>query len=108
MSVFTRARRVGSFDGIGQAGDYCLDTVIWTDGQERRRLLFLLPVHHGADVFDHADQGSGLHGIYEPPWTFTEHPDGSVSADPSIGCGPQPYYWHGYLRPGNQWEQLPS
>lgn len=102
------ARRVASFDDIERAGDYCLDSV--TGYQEpphdRRRLLFLLPTHKGADKFDRPDEHSGLHGIMDPPWTFTEHPDGSVSAQPSIGCGDPPYYWHGYLDPGNLWRQV--
>lgn len=32
--------------------------------------------------------------------------DGSLEIRASIGCGPQPYYWHGYLDEGNVWRQV--
>lgn len=107
---FTPARRVNSFDEIEQAGDYYLGEVV-NDETSYKQLWFLLPTHKGVDKFT-ADVHSGLHGIGErlfnggQGWTFVDHEDGSLSAEPSIGCGTPPYYWHGYLRPGNVWEEV--
>lgn len=107
------ARRVDSFDALEKAGDYFLGSVRRSDESEPyRQLWFLLPTHKGTDMFDHVDQHSGLHGISErmhdgsTGWTITEHADGSVSSQPSIGCGVPPYYWHGYLDPGNVWREV--
>jgi hypothetical protein len=105
MTTLSPARRVLSFDSIANAGDYCLSDVLHGD-ELKPQIWFLLPTHKGQDKFDRPDEHSGLHGISMPPWTFTVHTDGSVSASPSIGCGGQPYYWHGYLDPGNVWRQL--
>lgn len=106
MSIFTTARRVSGFDALEQAGDYYGPRpVIYQDGQ-RRQVLYLLPIHRGRDKFDYtASQGSGIHGATAPPWTFTEHPDGSLEIHPSIAAGAD-RYWHGYLRAGNRWETL--
>ena len=90
------------------AGDYSgPHPIILKEGQEARVVWFLLPIHKGADKFDHREEGSGLHGVYEPPWTFRECPDGSLEIGGSIASG-LPVYWHGYLREGNTWEQLDS
>ncbi len=99
-------RRVDSFDDIEQAGDYCLDWVIGTDGERRRQVWFLLPIHEGATKYDRPTRGSGLHGVSEPPWTFRECTDGSVEIRASIACGrqdPEGEYWHGYLNEGHEW-----
>lgn len=103
--VTAAARRVDSFDGITQAGDYYLDWIT-VEGERRRHLWFLLPIHEGATVYDRPTPGSGLHGISEPPWTFRECADGSVEARASIACGrggPDGEYFHGYLDEGNTW-----
>lgn len=109
----TPARRVDSFDELTQAGDYFLGSVRSSDDEPPyKQLWFLLPTHKGADLFDHVDEHSGLHGIGErmhdgsQGWIITENADGSVSSQPSIGCGPPPYYWHGYLEPGNVWHEV--
>lgn len=108
MTVLSPARRVGSLDELERAGDYAgPDTVIYPDG-ERRRVLFLLPTHEGEHWGDRPTQGSGVHGVTEPPWTFRECPDGSLEIRASIGCGDREkgYYWHGYLDEGNTWRQV--
>lgn len=68
-------------------------------------MWFLLPVHEGATKFDRPTEGSGLHRVTEPPWTFRECPDGSLEIRASIACG-QPVYWHGYLDEGHSWRQV--
>jgi hypothetical protein len=102
----TAGRRVAAFDDIERAGDYSGPHPVKRDGREDTVVWFLLPTHKGADKFDRADEHSGLHGVYEPPWTFRECPDGSLEIRPSIGCGHQPYYWHGYLDEGHVWRQV--
>lgn len=104
--ILTGARRVATLDDLAKAGDYSGPHDIELHGQAGRVIYFLLPVHEGGSLFDRPTQGSGLHAVYEPPWEFTDHDDGSVSVQGSIGCGGKPYYWHGYLQPGNQWRQL--
>lgn len=104
--ILTPARRVATLDDLEQAGDYSGPHPIIRDGAEDKVVWFLLPIHHGAGKFDRPDEGSGIHGVYEPPWTFRECPDGSLEIRASIGCGPQPYYWHGYLDEGNTWRQV--
>lgn len=106
MAVLSPARRVASFDDLERAGDYTGPRPLITKDAEVGQVLFLLPVHHGADKFDRPDDGSGLHGVTSDRWTFRECPDGSLEIGPSIGCGPQPYYWHGYLDEGNTWRQV--
>jgi hypothetical protein len=106
MEVRSPARRDPTFDDLERAGDYTgPHPAEYPDG-ERQQVWFLLPVHHGADAFDRPDEGSGVHGVTSPPWEFRECPDGSLEIRASIGCGPQPYYWHGYLDEGNTWRQV--
>lgn len=108
MNTFSPARRVNQLDELERAGDYMLDAVE-IDGEVRRRVLFLLPLHVGEHWGDRPTRGSGIHGITEPPWTFTEHPDGSVEITGSIASGrhdPEGEYFHGWLRAGNQWETI--
>jgi hypothetical protein len=100
------ARRVATFDDLERAGDYTGPHPVIRGDVEEKVVWFLLPVHAGKDRFDHATEGSGVHGVYEPPWTFRECPDGSLEIRASIGCGLQPYYWHGYLDEGNTWRQV--
>lgn len=105
--IITPARRVATFDEIEKAGDYSGPHPIeLEDGRAGKVVWFLLPVHKGDGIFDHSTEGSGIHGVYEPPWTFRECPDGSLEIRASIGCGLQPYYWHGYLDEGNSWRQV--
>jgi hypothetical protein len=101
------ARRVATFDDLAQAGDYTGPHLVsgYPEG-EWPSVWYLLPIHHGTDKFDRPDQGSGVHGCTEPPWTFRECPDGSLEIRASIGCGVQPYYWHGYLDEGNRWREV--
>lgn len=109
MTALSPARRVCSLDGIEQAGDYYLTTVIWPDRGEIPEVFFLLPVHAGADKFDRLTRGSGLHGVTSPPWTFRECLDGSLEIRDSIACGrheQEGEYWHGYLDEGNVWRQV--
>ena len=105
MTILSPARRVPTLDDIERAGDYSgprpIEGSNYTAG-----VWFLLPTHKGADKFDRPDEHSGLHGVYEPTWTFRECSDGSLEIRPSIGCGHQPYYWHGYLDEGNVWRQV--
>lgn len=107
MSRLMPARRVPTLDDLERAGDYTgPHPIILSEGVEGKVVYFLLPIHVGVDKFDHATQGSGLHGVYEPPWTFRECEDGSLEIRASIGCGPPQYYWHGYLDEGNVWREL--
>jgi hypothetical protein len=114
VSLTAPARRVATFDDLTQAGDYFFDPGrIERDGVACDALCFLLPTHKGETMYDRPDIHSGLHMLDTGQgWTFTEHPDGSVSASPSIGCRnykdgklgpPGDFYWHGYLEPGNVW-----
>lgn len=108
MNTFSPARRVHSIDELEQAGDYWLTEVLWHDGP-RREVFFLLPLHVGEHWGDRPTRGSGIHGAPEPPWTITEHPDGSVEIVGSIACGrhdAEGEYFHGWLRAGNQWETI--
>ena len=100
------ARRVPTLDDLEQAGDYTGPHPLIVGHEEVQQVWFLLPVHQGQDKFDYPTEGSGLHGVSSPPWTFRECPDGSLEIRASIGCGPQPYYWHGYLDEGNIWRQV--
>ena len=115
--TLTPARRVRSMDELIVPGDYDgpVNEVNAAGEAIGRAIWFLLPIADADNprFHDHtsreawlATQGNGLHRIAEPPWTITEHEDGSVSAEPSIGCGEQPYYWHGFLEPGNVWRQV--
>lgn len=107
MSQLAPARRVATFEDLEHAGDYTgPHPVNLEGGAEGRAVWFLLPIHHGTDKFDRPDEGSGLHAVYEPPWKFRECPDGSLEIRASVGCGKQPYYWHGYLDEGNIWRQV--
>jgi hypothetical protein len=99
---------VPTFDDIENAGDYSGPHPLQKGECEVKVIWFLLPIHKGRDKFDRPDEGSGIHGVYDPPWTFTECPDGSVEIRASIGCGASDkgYYWHGYLDSGNVWRQV--
>jgi hypothetical protein len=98
---------VADLDDIEQAGDYSgPHPITYGENDERRVVWFLLPTHKGAGKYDRPDEHSGLHGVYEPPWTFRECADGSLEIRASIGCGGQPFYWHGYLDEGNTWRQV--
>lgn len=106
----TTARRVASVDDLEQAGDYCgpfdLDV---GDGPPKRVVYFLLPIHEGETKFDRPTRGSGIHGVYEPPWVFRECPDGSLEIRESIACGrhdPEGEYFHGFLDEGNVWRRV--
>jgi hypothetical protein len=105
MVVLSPARRVASFDDLELPGDYCLTTVE-VDGADVPGVMFLLPIHSGKDRYDHSRPGNGVHAVRQPPHVFRECPDGSLEIRQSIGCGPQPYYWHGFLDEGNQWRQV--
>jgi hypothetical protein len=99
------ARRVAAFDDIAQAGDYFLGA-IQEDGVSKPMVWFLLPIHVGNDMFDHATPGSGLHGVSSPPWTFRECDDGSLEIRASIACGrgtKDGEYFHGWLNEHNEW-----
>jgi hypothetical protein len=104
------ARRVPTLDDLVRAGDYTGPHDIELDpGNEVKVVWFLLPVHEGIDVFDRPTVGSGIHGAYEPPWTFRECKDGSLEIRASIGCvakAGESYYWHGYLDEGNVWREV--
>ena len=101
------ARRVPTLDDLERAGDYTgPHPVTLQDEVEGLAVYFLLPTHKGTDRFDRPDEHSGLHGIYQPPWTFRECEDGSLEVRASIGCGVPPYYWHGYLDEGNTWREV--
>ena len=110
MTTLTMARRVATREELTEAGDYSgPHPITLTGGQEGRVVWFLLPLHEGADQYDHATPGSGLHGVYEPPWVFRECADGSLEIRESIACGrgtPDGEYWHGYLDEGNSWRQV--
>jgi len=104
--ILSPARRVPKFDDLEKAGDYSGPHEIESNDKVIKVVWFLLPVHKGEDLYDHSDKGSGVHGVYEPPWTFRECDDGSLEIRASIGCGPPDYYWHGYLDEGNTWREL--
>lgn len=107
MTTLTPGRRVATFDGLERAGDYTGPHPAggYPEG-DRPTVWFLLPVHQGAGKFDRPTEGSGVHAATSPPWTFRECGDGSLEIRASIGCGPQPYYWHGYLDEGSTWRQV--
>jgi hypothetical protein len=94
-------------DALERPGDYCGPfPIIYGPGDERKVVWFLLPLHEGAGRFDRPTPGSGLHGVYEPPWTFRECGGGSLEIRASIACGrgsPDGEYFHGYLDEGNIW-----
>jgi hypothetical protein len=103
------ARRVQSFDDLSQAGDYFGPTdEVNAEGEKvGRGVWFLLPLHEGSSVFERPTEGSGLHRVSEPPWTFRECDDGSLEIRASILCGrtderPEGYF-HGFLNEGNVW-----
>jgi hypothetical protein len=108
MSNLTLARRVPTLDDLERAGDYTGPHPVLRSGSQDLVVYFLLPTHKGVDKFDRPDEHSGLHGVYQPPWTFRECSDGSLEIRASIGCGHPGYYWHGYLDEGNIWRQVLS
>jgi hypothetical protein len=100
-------RRVKSLDELQQPGDYCrLKESVW----------FILPVELDDESIPiwarptTGDPFNGRHRIAQfddgSGWTFRECTDGSLEARPSIGCGVQPYYWHGYLDEGHHWRRV--
>jgi hypothetical protein len=93
-------------DDPERAGDYSGPHPLIRNDQEDQAVYFLLPIHSGENMFDHATQGSGLHMVTSPPHSFRECEDGSLEIRASIGCGTQPYYWHGYLDEGNTWREI--
>lgn len=103
-------RRVSTFAELELPGDYCFvpDDVVRVDPEtqdpiERRpTIYFLLPVARDADVPPWA---RSVHKVCEPPHTFRHCDDGSIEVRASIGCGEQPYYWHGYLDEGHVWRE---
>lgn len=116
--IITEGRRVETVDDIERAGDYCLTGEVGGG----RGVWFLLPTHEGVDRIDPEDEhtipgrydrpteGSGLHRVSEPPWTFRECDDGSIEIRASILCGKREDrpegYWHGFLDEGHRWRQL--
>lgn len=102
------ARRVMSLDEVQQPGDYFYNAAAAPDADGQVSLWFLLPTADPDNALENSYERkhNGLHRIASPIWTITEHEDGSVSSQPSIGCGVQPYYWHGYLDPGNIWREV--
>jgi hypothetical protein len=106
MATVSLARRVPAMDDLEHAGDYTGPHPVQYPDGERQQVLFLLPVHRGEDKSGRPAEGSGIHGVTSPPWDFRECPDGSLEIRASIGCGVQPYYWHGYLDEGNAWRQV--
>lgn len=122
-SIFI-GRRVATEDDIEKAGDYCL-SLVTVQGHDVPQVWFLLPLHEGKErteigpdgepytisgVYDHPTEGSGLHGVSSPPWTFRECEDGSVEVRASILSGKTDErpegYWHGYLDCGHQWRRV--
>jgi hypothetical protein len=106
LSPTAPARRVAEMDDLERAGDYCLDQVL-VKGEPVPQVWFLLPIHEGDSIFERPTEGSGLHGISSPPWTFRECDDGSLEIRASILCGrtderPEGYF-HGFLNEGNVW-----
>lgn len=101
-----KGRRVATLEEIVLPGDYATAKVE-KDDWLRDCVYFLLPIHEGTTKFDRPTQGSGLHSIISPPWTFRECGDGSLEIRPSIGCGDAGnYYWHGFLDEGHNWRQV--
>lgn len=109
MEIFP-ARRVASFDELEKAGDYTGPHPVEMGSLSQGRVVyFLLPIHKGKTKFERPTVGSGVHGVYEPPWVFTEFDDGSLQIRESIACGrhdPGGEYFHGYLDKGNVWRIL--
>ena len=100
--------KIGPYWLLTNAGDYCgPDKGEYTGGIPA--VHFLLPI--AADADDDPkwgrSQGAGLHHVQSPPHTFREEPDGTLTIRNSIGAGPPPYYWHGFLTEG-RWELSPS
>jgi len=96
-------------DEMEQAGDYFgpTDEVDAEGNVTRLGVWFLLPIHEGGSIFERVTEGSGLHRVSEPPWTFRECPDGSLEIRASILCGKTADnpagYFHGFLNEGNRW-----
>lgn len=89
-------RRVNSVEEISQNGDYYFDrNVIW----------FRLPKDDPDRIADGFD--NPLNRITQPPWTFTEQPDGSVEVRASILVYDRSMkpFWHGYLDAGHIWRE---
>ena len=78
-----------------QAGDYYGPVMGWSG--DKPAVFFLLPIARDEGIHGGA---RSLHHVVSPPHVFTEEPDGTLTIRESIGAGPQPYYWHGYLTRG--------
>lgn len=103
----TIGRRVRTIDELELPGDYFYNPGAEPDGAGHISLWFILPTAKSADHWaEPRSPHNGRHRIASPIWTIMEHEDGSVSAQPSIGLGAQPYYWHGYLDEGHRWREV--
>lgn len=112
MKRLTSGRRVSSIDELERGGDYFgpTDEVDGAGKVLGRGVWFLLPIHEGATMYDRPTEGSGLHRVSEPPWTFRECPDGSLEIRASILSGKTEErpegYWHGFLDEGHVWREV--
>lgn len=83
-----------------EPGDYC--GPVKHPDDDALSVYFLLPIAHD----EHVPPGArAVHRVASPPHRFRECPDGSLEIRESIGAGPSPYYWHGYLDEGHEWRQ---
>jgi hypothetical protein len=100
-------RRVHSFTGIEQPGDYFGPTTEYTGGVPA--VLFLKPNARDEDA---PPAAQSVQHVCSPPHTFRECPDGSLEIRASISnlCagdvnGNTDDGWHGYLDEGHSWRQ---
>jgi len=95
-------RRVSAFDDIEQPGDYCY-ALVEENGTEVPNIWFLLPIARDEGV---PNAARAIHRVASPPHKFRFCDDGSIEVRESIGAGPSPYYWHGYLDEGHVWREV--
>jgi hypothetical protein len=104
-----RGRRVESLAEITQPGDYYYQPAKTSGGgtdspaDNRPYVFFLLPIARDEGV---PPAARAIHACSSPPHRFRFCEDGSVEIRESLGCGPAPYYWHGYLDEGHEWRQV--
>jgi hypothetical protein len=103
-------RRVQSIAEIEQPGDYFGPTTAYTS-ELAPAVFFLKPNARDENA---PRRARSVQHACSPPHTFTEHPDGSLSIQPSIGAyvrdAPHtPEFcdgWHGFLDEGHSWRKV--
>lgn len=101
-------RRVSSFAGIEQPGDYFGPVMGYTG--DLPAVFFLKPNARDKDA---PPQARSVQHVCSPPHRFRECPDGSLEIRASISnllrgdaTGQSDDGWHGYLDEGHAWRQV--